>query len=756
MQQRILPARYLNRFRGMRPVEGTESISDHGEMARIYPVSEPTTRVNHPEQSGHFSSSGGLGYAGWNGYPGDLSGSVFVCDVVGNIVHRDVLQPEGPILVARRSADEQEREFFGSKDPSFRPTGLELGPDGALYLLDMQRDVIEHPDYIPEKVRTNLDLRAGDQRGRIYRLTPREALPVIKPRLAAEASLQLVGYLRHSNQWWRSTAQRLLVERGDRTATPALEQMARGTDALGCLHALWTLQGLGALKESLVIEALRRFEAGLRENALLLAETLLPGSRRLQQSILALAADPDTRVRFQAALTVGQLAPEQAGPALRRILASDHMYRWSRLAVLSSLKDGEQKFLSALLQDEKFRRSPLAASQLDAVRELAELCGARLNSNGDVVEFLETLARRRDEPSLQVAGLEGLQAGLSRSGTPLRGDAPLVSALQPFSQLQSSDLFAAAWKLGRTLGLPESNEQRAALARAGQNALNVERSVEQRRADIQILALGTYGTVGQTLCTLIESGQAPAVRDAALAALAQFKDVQLAKDLVTRWRTLAPAVRTTVIKIFVQRVSFHEVLITAIEQGQLKLGELNLDLEQRRRLLRRSSPELQARAAKFIGDEEYSNRKAVVEEWLSKLPATGDATKGRATFERLCAQCHALGGVGFKVGPDLGAQSHRGVEDLLSNILDPNMAINPNYIGFTAETTSGEIETGLLQSETPDTVVLLQAMNKQVTLSRKQLKRFETSGLSLMPEGLEAGLTPGDLRDLIAFLQSQR
>src|SRR6185436_19704817 len=135
---------------------------------------------------------------------------------------------------------------------------------------------------------------------------------------------------------------------------------------------------------------------------------------------------------------------------------------------------------------------------------------------------------------------------LSRSGTPLRGDAPLVSALRPFAQPQSSDLFAAAWKLGRTLGLPESDEQRAALARAGQNALNVERSVEQRRADIQILALGTYGTVGQTLCTLIESGQAPAVRDAAHAALAQFKDVQLAKDLVTRWRTLAPAVRTTV------------------------------------------------------------------------------------------------------------------------------------------------------------------------------------------------------------------
>ena len=96
IQLRIIPARYLSRFPGFPPVEAVTSISDHDEMSRIYPVSEPETRVNHPEQSGHFSSAGGMGYVGWPGYSGDLPGSIFVCDVVGNLVHRDVLRENGP------------------------------------------------------------------------------------------------------------------------------------------------------------------------------------------------------------------------------------------------------------------------------------------------------------------------------------------------------------------------------------------------------------------------------------------------------------------------------------------------------------------------------------------------------------------------------------------------------------------------------------------------------------------------------------
>src|SRR5262249_23587060 len=138
IQQRIIPVRYLHRFAGLPPVEATASISDHDEMSRIYPLSTPETRVNHPEQSGYFSSAGGVGYIGAPELGRDLYGSVLVCDVVGNLVHRDVLAPRGSVFRATRADGEKTSEFLASRDSAFRPVGVELGPDGALYLIDMQ------------------------------------------------------------------------------------------------------------------------------------------------------------------------------------------------------------------------------------------------------------------------------------------------------------------------------------------------------------------------------------------------------------------------------------------------------------------------------------------------------------------------------------------------------------------------------------------------------------------------------------------
>ncbi len=751
LQQRIIPVRYLNRFAGLPPVEAVTSISDHGEMSLIYPVSDPETRVNHPEQSGHFSSAGGMGYVGAPGYPGDLPGSVFVCDVIGNLVHRDVLTPNGPIFRAQRSTDEKTREFFGSRDGAFRPVGVELGPDGALYLIDMQRDVIEHPDYIPEKVKQKLDLRAGADRGRIYRLMPKGGLPRVRPNLHDTKAVDLVQLLNHSNQWWRITAQRLMVEHQSREAVPALKKLARDRNPLARLHALWTLRGLRALDETPVIEAIADAHPGLRENGLILAEMFLPGSDALWRRAIGRAEDRDARVRFQAALTLGQMDAKETQTGLAKIFLTDLGFRWSRLAVLCSLQRGEARFVSSILKAPEFGKSSLE-TQAEALRDMTDLAGARIRSTGDLLPLLSILNEPRWAESVKIAGLEGLQSGVTRAGLNLGADEAVAAEL---SRPDSSALFAAAWKLSQALRLPESDAQRRALAGARQRATDQARTPMQRSADIHLLALGDFSFVNGTLRGLLEGAEPSAVQQAAVEVLGQFKEPSVATELVARWRSLAPGVRNPVINLLLQRIPFHAALVGAIESGQIGLGELNLDLEQRRRLLRESSPEIMARAAKLIGDEEYGNRKAVVEDWLKKLPAVGDAGRGRAPFEKTCAPCHAMGGMGQQVGPDLAALAHRSVEDLLSNILDPNMAIHPNYVSYVAETTSGDIETGILQSESPEALVLIQALGKKVVIPRKELKRFESSGLSLMPEGLEAGMTPADLRDLIAFLQQR-
>ena len=209
------------------------------------------------------------------------------------------------------------------------------------------------------------------------------------------------------------------------------------------------------------------------------------------------------------------------------------------------------------------------------------------------------------------------------------------------------------------------------------------------------------------------------------------------------------------VNLLAYRRAFQPALVTALEEGRLQVGELNLDLEQRRALLRQAAPEVRARAAQFVSDEEYANRSAVVDEWLAKLPPEGDPARGRPVFERACAQCHVAAGLGFHVGPDLSGLGHRSVEDLLSNILDPNMAMNPAYVTFVAELADGEEEMGILAAETPQSVTLLQAGGRRVELPRAKLKELRSTGRSLMPEGLEAGVTPQELRDLIALLQAR-
>ena len=157
-----------------------------------------------------------------------------------------------------------------------------------------------------------------------------------------------------------------------------------------------------------------------------------------------------------------------------------------------------------------------------------------------------------------------------------------------------------------------------------------------------------------------------------------------------------------------------------------------------------------------MGDEEYSNRRQTVEDWIRRLPPVGNASRGREYFRQSCAQCHRCADLGQRVGPDLSGVAHRSVEDLLGNILDPNMAINPGFVAYNVETKDGETISGLLMEGSGDLITLVQAGGIRSAINRRDAVRVSSSGTSLMPEGLEAGRSPQDVRDLIAFIQEGR
>jgi putative membrane-bound dehydrogenase-like protein len=748
VQQRILPLSYLWRLPGMFPVAATRSISDHGDMARIFAISTAQTRPNHPEQAGHFSSSGGLGFIGYDAYPGDLHRSITVGDVVGNLIHRDVLEPGGPIFKARRSETEMNREFIASRDGNARLTGLELGPDGALYVMDMQRDVIEHPDYIPEKMRKNQNIRAGDDRGRIYRISPKAVLPKEELNLARATTEQLVAQLEHHNQWRRMTAQRLLFERNARSAKARLTGLTRSQYAPARVHALWTLSGLQLLDEAILRTALQDPDAGVAENAIRMVEakvTLYRGQPAIQE-LFRLTSHPSPAVRMQLALKLGDFDDPRAQAAVQKILIADRTNEWIRAAALSSTREAV-KHLPAILEQLKDDVSPASR---ELIRDLADLSVARVDHPAaQIAEIVTALEKARNE--LSVAGLEGLDRGLGRAGIkqPRLAIRPILSRMAARSEEQ----FVATWQLGKRLGLPNTAEQKAALNTAKKVAQDSNASRADRLKAIDRLHFGEYPEVRDALFANLDQKSDAEIQAAALSVLRTYRENDLGSQLVARWPGLAPSIRPNVLNLLLARRQFHDALVTGIEKGDLKLGELNLDLEQRRTLLRDSSSEIRARASKFIGDEEYSNRKVIADEWMSKLPAQGDPASGREVFVKVCAQCHRAGGVGFNVGPDLTSISHRSVEDILYNILDPSMAIHPLYSQYQVETAAGDLLNGILTSETPQEVTLLQANEIKTTIARKEITKMRSTGTSLMPEGLEAGITPQQMRDLITFLQ---
>ncbi|MBL9175687.1 MAG: c-type cytochrome [Verrucomicrobiales bacterium] len=756
LQHRFLLRRHAERYPGFPPADLTASVSDHGEMSEIFPISAAVTRPNHPEQAGHFSAAGGLGILLSDAFPQDLRGSLLVGDVVGNLLHRDVLQSDGPGFSAGRAPAESRIEFFSSRDPAVRPVAAETGPDGALYILDMQRDVIEHPDYIPEKVRRQLDLRAGADRGRIYRLFPTNAPRVAPARPALDTAdlPTLVATLGHPNSWWRQTARRLLVERADVAAEEPVRRAAtQNTSATGRVAALWTLRGIHRLRAEDVLAGLQDPASGVRENGMILAEEFLNDSR-VRAAVCQVAADPDARVRFQAALALGVWNDPRSIDALAKILIQDVSHRWTRLAVLASLPpEGTVPLLTRLLTLAPFRSGATDAHRA-ALSELCDLAGARAATDPGVAgAAIECLSL--DLPGdVQTRMLDALAEGLTRAGArPAPGEAAR-KRLEELGTLPDAEVTRALWRLTRALGIPASPSQEASLSRARLTAGTSAEPVPARVAAVRMLAMGLAAGSTNVLLHCLDAREPLEIQSAALGSLASFRDPALGAALVSRWRAVSPTVRSPLLVLLLDRRPYHDPLLSALEAGTLTVGELNLDLEQRRRLLRGSSG-IRDRASRFFGDEEYSNRKSVVSEWLSRLPASGDATRGKTLFLETCARCHVAGSVGTRVGPDLSGVAHRSSEDLLSNILDPNMAINPGFVACTIETREGEVQTGLLASETRESLTLLQAGGERIVIPRNQLVRVESGGLSLMPEGLEQGRTPQDLRDLIAFLQSE-
>ncbi len=487
---------------------------------------------------GVFTSGTGIAIYRGAAYPEKYRGNSFVGNVAGNLVHRRLLTPNGATFVATRA--DPEVEFLASTDNWFRPTNLLNAPDGTLHLLDMYREVVEHPLSLPADIKAHLDLSSGKDRGRIYRLAPPGFKRPAPPRLGNASTEQLVSALENPNSWWRETAQRLLYQKRDKQAAPLLSKLVQGSaQPLAQLHALWTLEGLGALENGDVLVALASPSPGLREHGVRLAESRMKDAPELAKKVIQLANDSDTRVRFQAALSIGELTGGDAIGALASIARRDSKDPWLRLAILSSSAERADRLLEPLLQGKPDEFAATEAG-LALLHPLAAVVGTR-NRFTEVARVL-MLATEAPASSRRVQRelILGLGDGLARNG----------------KTLQSLKI-AADEPAGRLL--------RELFAEAKQTAADKEAGVDARAQAAQLLA-GAEATIAiPALRELLDPRQPQPVQLAAVRALRSTAAADVPALMLERWSGYTPAVRAEVLNTLSGRSAWANALLDAVD-----------------------------------------------------------------------------------------------------------------------------------------------------------------------------------------------
>ncbi|MFO1502045.1 MAG: PVC-type heme-binding CxxCH protein [Verrucomicrobiota bacterium] len=667
--------------------------------------------------SGYFTSATGITIYRGDAWPEDFRGNAFVADCGSNLVHRKRVLSDGVSLRAERPADEVKTEFLASRDVWFRPVQMANAPDGALYIIDMYREVIEHPWSFPASIKRHLDLDSGNDRGRIYRLVPDGFRRRPAPRLREASVHELVATLEHPNGWHRDTAARLLYERQDQAAVPPLRRLLSSSrSGLACLHALYALNGLGALQSADLSFGLARSEPFVRQHSLRLLETI-PAADQMKvasaDTCQSLANDADPVVRYQFAYTLGGISVPGKLTWLRQILQRGAEDSWVHLAVLNSLGEDTGEFLALLAEDGALRRPGLEPF----ARQLMTLVGAR-HQRVEMDQAL-TVLTQTEPRSLACALGNALGEGTQRAGTTLSrvADPGKVEALLRGAQ--------ALWQDSAT----------------GQPA---------RLAALRLLGQGAYALARQPLRDALAPGQPAAVQSAALDALGNFADAHVPQAILSAWEGLTPALRNRGIEILLRRAERIDAALDALEAGQLRRSDFSAS--QMEFLRQRPDAAVRARAAKLLGQAPVGDRQEVIHSRLGALRLAGDARHGAAIYLERCASCHRLAGQGHALGPDLETVRSSGKDILLSNILDPNREVMPKYVSYLAETRDDESVTGIIGMETDSTVVLRQPNGVEATLMRSALAQFRSLGQSAMPEGLEEGLSDQDLADLLDYI----
>ena len=751
--------RYYEKVRGWAP-------SDIGTIAEDWKFDPITENVRQVDQFGGYTAGAGHALYTARTFPQQWwNRTAFVCGPTGHLVGTFVLREDGSGFTSNTPTN-----LIASDDEWAAPIMAEIGPDGAVWVIDWYNFIIQH-NPTPQGFETGRgnayesDLR-DKKHGRIYRVVPTtETGDVLHQwtRLDQASAAELVASLKHPSMTWRLQAQRLLLEQNDHSVIPHLVDLISDQSVdeiglnVGAIHALRVLEALNPEDKASVLPAvaaaLQHPSAGVRRNATAVLTGWTEGHAALLDSA-ALTADENSQVRLQGLLALADLpVSDTAGALLAKVALGRSLDRWEADALTCAAAVQAIPFFRAAGAEEAGTAANVPESGLRASRIVAEHVARSKPESAQLIELLNGL--QSAPPQLTQVVLDGLAEGWPRDHRPEGSkalDAALTALLEKSPASARARLLQVASLSGSAALQEYAREVTDSLLKVVSDA-DADNAARIRAAREAISFQSLNSDVVEEILEQITPATSPDLTNGLIDATALSDAEDLGPLLVERVASWTPQSKASAVRVLLARPVTTRSLLDAFVEGTMDLSDLTLDQKQ----ALRAHPDRQLRAAaenlmKAGGGLPDADREKVLQGLLQLCEEQGDVKVGKEMFVKHCSKCHIHGKEGKAIGPNLTGMAVHPKHELLTHIIDPSRSVEGNFRIYTVVTLDGLIVNGMMSGESRTAVTLIDAEGKENQIAREDIDELVRSRKSLMPEGFEKQMTREELGSLLEFL----
>jgi putative membrane-bound dehydrogenase-like protein len=763
-----IPNRYYEKVRGW-------AAPDIGTIADSWKFNPITENVRQVDQFGGYTAAAGHALYTARTFPQQWwNKTAFVCEPTGHLIGTFVLRRDGGGYKSTSPTN-----LLASDDEWASPIMAEVGPDGAVWVIDWYNFIIQH-NPTPQGFTTGKgnayesDLR-DKKHGRIYRVLPTaDGKDVVHPwkSLGKASYLELVQALKHPSFNWRLNAQRLLIERETGKSGQVLRPLLalvgdQSMDEIGlnvgAIHALQTLKGLGYMRLDLNVKsasvvgpvlqkAMSHPSAGVRRNAIAVLPPDESGMKLLLENA-ELFSDKDIQVRMQAILCLADMEPsDDAGKLVATVAQRSNIDLWEGDAITAAAATHAVSFLHTLAQT-KGDKPELSVTAL----KTSEIVAEHISRSRPTAEQMQTLLAGLEnaQPALIEVVVRGLTSGWSREHRitiTAEAEASLLRMLEAVPASSKGQLL----KLSSLCGSKALESHAKEIVESLLKVVNNSDAATPERINAAKEAVGFQSDNAEVVTSVLDTITLQTTPDLAVGiieAAGLSTSEALGEQLVLRSEQMTPQMKAAAIRVLLARPATTVAVLKAVEARTMEIGDLTLDQKQALRV--HPDKAIRAEAEKLMaagGGLPDADRDKVLKSLLPLCEENGDVKAGKAMFVKHCSKCHMHGTEGKSIGPNLTGMAVHPKHELLTHIIDPSRSVEGNFRIYTVAKTDGIIVNGMMSGESRTAITLIDTEGKENQIAREDIDELIRSRKSVMPEGFEKQMSPEELTSLLEFL----